>query len=147
MAMAGEGEGGPSGAVTGELARARAELTAFAHAIDWTEPFVLALLAFHLCVCALAVCLRGRPAAQAALLAAIATCVYAAEALNGYGSAHWREVRAIECARTPAGARAPARTHACARSLECTHTTTPSLPLCHTHTHTHTHADTHTHTH
>jgi transmembrane protein 18 len=67
---------------------------AFQHAITWTEPFVLSLLAFHACM--LFTCLfvsrRGRGMyPRLAVMILIGLVVRSAEWLNHYGAQHWRE--------------------------------------------------------
>lgn len=66
---------------------------AFRHAVTWTEPFVLGLLAFH--VAMFAFCLfasqRGRSLApRLCVMVIIAVLVKSAEFLNQLGAEHWR---------------------------------------------------------
>jgi len=70
------------------------QLTGFAHAVDWREPAVVALLAFHVAVASLAVAVRGAPNASAALFLAVCGLVLAARPANDWlgapGRGNWR---------------------------------------------------------
>jgi len=64
---------------------------AFKSAITWKEPFILFLLAFHLCIILFTVYTtrRGGLGSRFALLAVIAIIVRSAETFNGWGAQHW----------------------------------------------------------
>ena len=56
--------------------------------VDWTEPWLLALLAFHLVCLGLALRLRTNPS-RAALFLLLAALAYSAERLNEQAALHW----------------------------------------------------------
>lgn len=58
------------------------EAMAFVHAIDWTEPFIICILVFHVVILALAVALIRMPTAQTVLFLALAATILAAPVLN-----------------------------------------------------------------
>jgi hypothetical protein len=66
---------------------------AFRHAIAWTEPFVLSLMAFHffVLVACLFVSRRGRGLyPRLTVMVLIAVVVRSSERLNEYGARHWQ---------------------------------------------------------
>lgn len=77
------GVGGPVGVVE--------HVEAFAAAVDWTEPFVASLLAFHAAAWLAAYLGRRSVGVRAALLCLAMAVVAAGERLNGLGSRRWRE--------------------------------------------------------
>mmetsp|Transcript_25753 Transcript_25753/g.102800 ORF Transcript_25753/g.102800 Transcript_25753/m.102800 type:complete len:173 (-) Transcript_25753:53-571(-) len=69
---------------------AREHFEAFAAAIRWHEPFILALGGLHLTLWLLFVGTRRRPTPQGALFLVLTALVAAAERLNTVGARHWR---------------------------------------------------------
>ena len=65
---------------------------AFVHAVDWKEPFILSVLAFHACFLVLTIsAFRGEHRTlQRASFVLLLLVVYFAERLNAYGNEHWR---------------------------------------------------------
>ena len=57
--------------------------------INWTEPFVMALVVFHVSMLALLVASRSRVAVQNAVFALSVLIVYNAERLNGFLRSNW----------------------------------------------------------
>ena len=72
------------------LAQAWDNAVGFAHAVDWTERWILVLLATHLCVLATAIALRESEKAQAVVFIAVMTVIFLAERVNGLAATHWR---------------------------------------------------------
>ena len=66
------------------------EWMAFASAVDWTEPFVLGLLSFHLSLLLLIVTTRRVFAFQCFLFFALSCLLVAGGSLNSLGAVHWR---------------------------------------------------------
>ena len=68
------------------------DMQAFVHAIDWTEPLLIAILSFH-AVLTIAV-LIGRHFfwLQTCLFVFLLGAVYAAEALNAIAAEHWQTI-------------------------------------------------------
>jgi len=64
----------------------------FFHAIDWTEPLVLAICAWHCFTIALAVASRQHTWTHAALFTLLCIQVLVAEQLNVLGQAHWKDI-------------------------------------------------------
>jgi hypothetical protein len=65
------------------------EAAAFAHAVTWHEPFIVALLALHLATFCAAVLLRGRALPLMALLGGALALTSSGARLNALGAAHW----------------------------------------------------------
>jgi hypothetical protein len=66
-----------------------ADAMGFVHAIDFTERWILALLAFHVAVWLTIVATRAHANAQAVLFLLIAGAICGAERLNALGAARW----------------------------------------------------------
>ena len=66
------------------------DMMGFAHAIDWTERWLIGLGAFHFLVLLLVVALRHSQDAQMVMLVTILSLVYSAEWLNGLAGRHWQ---------------------------------------------------------
>ncbi|CEO95424.1 Transmembrane protein 18 [Plasmodiophora brassicae] len=64
-------------------------LRRFAAVVDWTEPFVLAIVAAVTAIAAFAVLTRRRCDIQAALLVLIGAVVWASKPLNAYANKTW----------------------------------------------------------
>ena len=63
----------------------------FAHAIDWSEQWLMGLGAFHAIVWLVAIATRRNNDAQMVLLISILGMVYCAEYVNTWASQHWQE--------------------------------------------------------
>ena len=63
----------------------------FYYAVDWTETWILALLANHALLFAMAFLTRRVPAVQTAIFLVVLLAVACAERLNAVGNEHWRE--------------------------------------------------------
>ncbi|KAG2483048.1 hypothetical protein HYH03_018077 [Edaphochlamys debaryana] len=61
----------------------------FIHAIDWKEPWIIAILVFHVVMISLALFTRKRPAIQGTVFVIAAGTVFMAERLNQLGAQHW----------------------------------------------------------
>lgn len=72
--------------------QAKTELLAFAHAIDWTDPFIVCLLLFHLLVLVTAWSWRDRAVGQLFIYLVLAALTFSAQSLNDYCREHWREM-------------------------------------------------------
>jgi hypothetical protein len=72
-----------------ELPVATAEFKEYVASINWTEPFVLALVVFHVSILALLVASRSRVVVQNAVFLLSVVIVLNAERLNGLLSSHW----------------------------------------------------------
>lgn len=64
---------------------------ALAHAVDWSEPWIRAIGAVHLCLAAVAVLGRRSWGAQAGVLGVCMATVWSAPWLNAAGAQRWRE--------------------------------------------------------
>lgn len=75
-----------------QLARAElvSDVLGFVHAVDWSERWLLGLLAFHAAWWGAALALRRSADATMVLLVALLATVRAAEPLNTLARAHWR---------------------------------------------------------
>jgi hypothetical protein len=62
----------------------------FFEAVDWTEPWLVAVLSLHAMLLLVAVATRKSETAQTCVFALCAFLVFIAERLNGLASAHWR---------------------------------------------------------
>lgn len=63
---------------------------AFVHAVDWTEPWLIGLMAFHLVLLVVAIATRKQGNTQAVLFFGTLVSVYFAERLNSFLLRHWR---------------------------------------------------------
>ena len=72
-----------------ELPVAMAEFKEYVGAINWTEPFVLALVGFHVSILALLFASRSRAEVQNAVFLLSVVIVLNAERLNRFLSSHW----------------------------------------------------------
>ncbi|KAA8492118.1 Transmembrane protein 18 [Porphyridium purpureum] len=61
----------------------------FVETVTWTEPFIMALLAFHVGMYAVAFLVRRRANAMVAFMFVIAALVFMTERLNTWGAANW----------------------------------------------------------
>nr|CAB3465141.1 unnamed protein product [Digitaria exilis] len=81
-------------ALSSELRRgmgpAADNLRAFVRAVDWTEPWLLCLMAFHVILLLTAVGFRRNANFQLLLLLLAYSGVYMAEKINRYLGEHWR---------------------------------------------------------
>jgi hypothetical protein len=72
------------------------QLSGFLHAVDWREPAIVALLAFHVAVASLAVAVRGAPNASLVLFLSVCGLVLAARPANDWlgaaGRGRWRRM-------------------------------------------------------
>mmetsp|Transcript_9820 Transcript_9820/g.12435 ORF Transcript_9820/g.12435 Transcript_9820/m.12435 type:complete len:244 (+) Transcript_9820:157-888(+) len=68
-------------------------LNAFRSAITWSEPFMIGLITFHICIVIATIYVTKRCGlgARMGLLGFLAIIVRSAEWLNQYGSNHWEE--------------------------------------------------------
>ena len=62
----------------------------FFEAVDWTEPWLVAVLSLHAMLLLVAVATRKSETAQMCVFALCAFLVFIAERLNGLASKHWR---------------------------------------------------------
>jgi hypothetical protein len=62
----------------------------FYEAVDWTEPWLVAVLCLHAMLLLVAVATRKSETAQTCVFALCAFLVFIAERLNGLASKHWR---------------------------------------------------------
>jgi hypothetical protein len=62
----------------------------FFEAVDWTEPWLVAVLSLHATLLLVAVATRKSETAQTCVFALCAFLVFIAERLNGLASKHWR---------------------------------------------------------
>ncbi|XP_024390960.1 uncharacterized protein [Physcomitrium patens] len=62
----------------------------FVHAVDWTEPWLVGLMVFHLILVAVVVATRKRSNVQAVLFMAMLLSVFFAERLNTLLRRHWK---------------------------------------------------------
>ena len=72
-----------------ELPVALAEFKEYVGSINWTEPFVLGLVVFHVSILALLLASRGRVVVQNAVFLLSVVIVLNAERLNRFLSSHW----------------------------------------------------------
>uniref|UniRef100_A0A0D9WGX6 Uncharacterized protein n=1 Tax=Leersia perrieri TaxID=77586 RepID=A0A0D9WGX6_9ORYZ len=83
-------------ALSAELRRgigpAADSLRAFVRAVDWTEPWLLCLMAFHAILLLTAVGFRKNANFQFFLLFLAYSGVYLAEKINSYMGKHWRNI-------------------------------------------------------
>lgn len=63
----------------------------FAHAVDWTEPWIIGILAMHCVLLILACATRQSFEAQSVLFMLTLALCASAEWLNALGAAHWKE--------------------------------------------------------
>ncbi|KAG0578871.1 hypothetical protein M758_4G052800 [Ceratodon purpureus] len=63
---------------------------AFVHAVDWTEPWLIALMAFHVLLVVVVIATRKQGNTQGVLFFATLASVYFAERLNTVLRRHWR---------------------------------------------------------
>lgn len=63
---------------------------AFVHAVDWTEPWLIGLMAFHIVFVFVVIATRKQGNTQAALFFGALASVYFAERLNSFLLRHWR---------------------------------------------------------
>jgi len=61
----------------------------FVNTVNWTEPFIIALLWFHCTVCMAAYKLRKAPNAMVAMIFILMGLIYLSEPLNTLGAEHW----------------------------------------------------------
>lgn len=66
-------------------------LQAFTHAINWSEPFIQGLIAFHLVLLTTVLMTRRSIEIQFILFCFVALMVFMSEQINHLGSTHWRE--------------------------------------------------------
>lgn len=66
------------------------QVLAFVHAIDWTEPWIITLLATHATLLLLVLLTRKRETLQFGIFIAGVLLVWSAEYLNAWGAIHWR---------------------------------------------------------
>lgn len=66
-------------------------LQAFGHAINWNEPFIQIIIAFHLILFSTILWKRRSVEVQFVLFLFITATVFMAERINTYGAMHWRE--------------------------------------------------------
>lgn len=64
---------------------------AFTSAINWSERWIQALLAFHVTLFVVAVVLRNNENAQMSIFLTVCILVYFCESVNTYCALHWRE--------------------------------------------------------
>ena len=62
----------------------------FYHAVDWKEPWIRAILCFHVILLILAVATRKYSTFQFGLIVAICALIYFAETFNSYGAKNWQ---------------------------------------------------------
>ncbi|KAG8068545.1 hypothetical protein GUJ93_ZPchr0005g14523 [Zizania palustris] len=83
-------------ALSSELRRgigpAADSLVAFVHAVDWTEPWLMCLMAFHAILLLTAVASRRKANLQLFLLFLAYSGVYLAEKINSYMVEHWKSI-------------------------------------------------------
>ncbi|CAM6011186.1 unnamed protein product [Sphagnum balticum] len=65
-------------------------LLGFVHAMDWTEPWLVGLIVFHITLLVLAVASRKHSNVQMAMFFCVLLCVYVAERMNIYLHRHWK---------------------------------------------------------
>ena len=65
------------------------DVLGFYHAVDWSEPWLLALAGFHIIVWMIAVLGRQAEMIQMVLLLTVLAAVYGAEYINRYASHNW----------------------------------------------------------
>ncbi|CAK9199981.1 unnamed protein product [Sphagnum troendelagicum] len=65
-------------------------LLGFVHAVDWTEPWLVGLIVFHITLLVLAVASRKHSNVQMAMFFCVLLCVYVAERMNIYLHRHWK---------------------------------------------------------
>jgi hypothetical protein len=63
----------------------------FAHAVDWTEPWIIGILIVHCVLLILACATRKSFEAQSVLFMLTLALCAAAESLNAWGAVHWKE--------------------------------------------------------
>ncbi|KAL3689300.1 hypothetical protein R1sor_015609 [Riccia sorocarpa] len=66
-------------------------ILAFVHAVDWTEPWLIALMSTHIVLLVLAVLTRRNNNAQMTLFFSGLICVYFAERLNTILDRNWKK--------------------------------------------------------
>lgn len=64
----------------------------FAHAVNWKEPLIVAMLTWHVLACVAAVATSGELMLHTGLFFILGALVLAAYPLNMLGSQHWQEV-------------------------------------------------------
>ena len=62
----------------------------FVHAVDWTEPWLMGLMVFHVAVFVLAVLTRKQGNVQAGIFFSVLISIYMAERLNSFLQHHWQ---------------------------------------------------------
>ena len=65
-------------------------IMAFVHAVDWTEPWLIGLMAFHLMLIVVVIATRKQGNMQGVIFFGILVSVYFAERLNSLLLRHWR---------------------------------------------------------
>ena len=75
---------------TGAAQDFKSDVLGFVHAIDWSEPWIMALGAYHLIIWILVIGLRRWNDLQMIMLVLILGMVYCAEYVNRFGNEHWR---------------------------------------------------------
>lgn len=65
-------------------------ILAFVHAVDWTEPWLIGLILFHVVLLVFAVVSRKRSNVQMGIFFSVLFGVYFAERLNTYLHRHWK---------------------------------------------------------
>eukprot|EP00741_Cyanophora_paradoxa_P025251 tig00000361_g24370.t1 len=64
-------------------------LKGFLHAVDWSEPWIIALVAFHTFVFLFVIITRHRSTVQIVTFLVIMLLVYLSQAINAVCAAHW----------------------------------------------------------
>ncbi|GAQ82535.1 hypothetical protein KFL_001140230 [Klebsormidium nitens] len=87
--------------VTGEVRKKFQEMSdggsikdsilAFVHAVDWTEPWILALICAHMLLFFVAIFTRRRNNLQFVLFFTILATIYFAETINKLAGKHWKQ--------------------------------------------------------
>lgn len=65
--------------------------SAFFAAVNWKESFILALIAFHVCIYVTFIITRKNVDAQTVLFLFIFAIVYFSERINTYGNENWKD--------------------------------------------------------
>ena len=83
---------GPPGSTSARvpLSGVSDNVLAFVHAVDWTEPWIVCLLAAHVVLWTSAVALRRDPNYQATLFFSMCAAVAVSEPLNSFARDNWR---------------------------------------------------------
>ncbi|EFJ44547.1 hypothetical protein VOLCADRAFT_64706 [Volvox carteri f. nagariensis] len=66
-------------------------LQGFLHAIDWREPWIVSILAFHVLTLVIALVTRKRGAVQLFVFVLAGGVIFNAERLNKLGAQHWEK--------------------------------------------------------